>query len=711
MQSINRTDRFFFLCLLAGAFIVRLIYLYESRTNPFFDAPIVDARVFLEQAQHIAAGHLIGSDEPFWQPPLYIYCIAFICWLFPADYFVAIRLFQIVLGVLSCALVYLIALRTFSSPTARLAAIAAALCGTSIYFEGELLAVPLEIALNLFLVYRLLLARATDDKYHWIIAGLLAGLAALTRPNVLLFIAVFVLWQLFAKSNRSQEVRSRLIAPALLLASTALVILPVTIRNYTLEPDPVLISSNGGINFYIGNSGHYDEKVAIHPGMRWEEMAMEPVRLGHKTAAAKSAYFFKRSLAYIAQHPLDYAATLAKKTYLFWSGPELKRNQDIYYARHFSSLLSILLWDHMVSMPFGLVGPLALMGLFFSWQRKDDGITLLRLYAFSYTVSVLLFFAVARYRMPILPIFILFAAEASLALYHRLRQRPFTENIAALSSLAILSVWLNWPAAPNGELDPQLHFDLGEVYLRKSQYDKAEQHAKRALELEPDYNYARHNLAVAYFHQNQYQRCIEQGLRTLRENPHRPDTHLLLGRAFSAIGDLRTARMHLRTALDIDPHDGMTHYYYGRVLYKIGDYANAIIHLQRAVEWTPNDPWIHYELGRALHAQGDAAAALRSYKQAWALKHLPTAANAIGAIYFVAGDYLSAQQFFAYALEQDPNNLEAQINMGLLEIEQGNRAAGLDRLRNAQRQFPQSDAVRNALRAISSSSLPSPTKD
>ena len=78
MLSIDPEERIFFFFLLLSALALRLVYLYEFSANPFFDAPVVDARTFLEQARQIAVGHAPNGDEPFWQPPLYIYFLAFI---------------------------------------------------------------------------------------------------------------------------------------------------------------------------------------------------------------------------------------------------------------------------------------------------------------------------------------------------------------------------------------------------------------------------------------------------------------------------------------------------------------------------------------------------------------------------------------------------------------------------------------------------------
>ena len=93
MFLLLREERLFLLLLCFAALLLRLIYLYH-RTSPFFDAPIVDALTFLEQARQIAGSDWWAGSEPFWQPPLYPYFLALICGLVPEQYFVAIRLAQ-----------------------------------------------------------------------------------------------------------------------------------------------------------------------------------------------------------------------------------------------------------------------------------------------------------------------------------------------------------------------------------------------------------------------------------------------------------------------------------------------------------------------------------------------------------------------------------------------------------------------------------------
>lgn len=669
---MGHRSRLFAGVLLLSALALRLGYIYQHSASPFFDAPVVDARTFLEQARTIAGGDLLGGPEPFWQPPLYIYLLAFVCWLLPGSYFVGIRLLQVLLGALSCLLVYGLARRAFGEQVGRIAGCGAALCGTFLYFEGELLAVPVEVFLNLLLLQLLLRAMERNRRLDWALAGLTAGLAALTRPNVLLFAVLFCAWQLWR--------RRPVAALASFVGCALLVILPVTLRNRAAEPGLVLVSANGGVNFYIGNNADYDRTVALRPGMEWEEMVAEPGRAGHVTAAAKSSFFLRKGLAWIASHPLDYLELLGRKTFHFWSGPEIKRNQDVYYARRHSSILGFLLWDRHLSVPFGLIGPLSLLGLGLSLRLRGDPTALLRLYALSYTASVLLFFPAARYRMPVLPVLIAFAALAAWRLLSSLRGRSWPEAARLGAPLAALLVACNATRAPSTEEDAQLHFDLGEVHLRKGADALSEEHSRRALQLDPGYNYARHNLAVALFHRGRHEESARTARATLAENPRRLETHVLLARVHEALGQPRQAALSLRRALELDPESGMANYEYGRLLHGQGRFAEAADHFRRALPSRPDDFRLHYQLGRALHEAGQAEAAIARYRQALALERRPEALVAIGALHLVEGRTGIAGRHFLEALELDPENPEAHVNLAVIDVQEGRLQAAIERL-------------------------------
>jgi len=695
ISHILREERLFIILLFSAAFLLRLIYIYQSKANPFFDAPIVDAKTFLDQALGIAQGDWLAGREPFWQPPLYPYFLALLCRLFPDHYFIAIRLVQILLDTGSCVLIYLLAKKATTLTAARFASAMAAVYGLFIYFDGELLAVPVEIFLNLLLLYGITIALESQRRRNWLGVGILAGLASITRPNILLFIFFLLLWLIRPKQNPSLlQWGKNLLAKGLPIAiSMSLVILPVTLRNYLLGGDIVFISSNGGVNFYIGNNAHYDSTVAIHPGLHWEKMVLEPVQAGFEEPSARSQYFFQKAFSYAISSPLDYGSLLLKKLWLFWNGPEIKRNQDIYYARRHSSLLSYLIWDYGCAFPFGLIGPLSLLGLALSWKKRVPAISLFRLYALSYMGSVLLFFVTARFRAPTIPILLIFAGLALDELAQRWRHRSY-RSLGLLSAFFLcLCLLLNQSSSPAPEEDAQLYHDLGEVYLRKQAYAQSATHSLRALELEEAYPSAHHNLAVAYFHQKRFREAANHARRSLILQPLNPHAMVVLAQVQIAVGQWPQAENHLQRALKIDASLGSAHYQYGRLRLRQGRYREARPHLSAAARWKSDDFWVHYELAQVHQGLGQPTRALEFFRQAHLLDpQRPEALTAMGAMCLLTRDPDRANTYFARALDLDPENPEALINLGLVAL-------------NARR-FP--EAIQYLQRALKRAADPAP---
>ena len=431
--------------LFSAALLVRVIYLLESRaSSPFYDAPVVDALSYLELARSIAAGDWSGGGAAFWQPPAFPYMLAILVALFGDDVFTALRVAHALLGAASVVLVYRLARRCVAESTALIAASATALYGPLLYFEGELLSVALEVFAYLALILLMLRATERDRWGDWAAAGLVAGLATITRPNVLVFVALAGAMHV---ARQAPPVARRRAAGRLLIAAAGLAIVvgPVTLRNAVIGGEFVLVSANGGVNFHIGNHARQDSMVAIHPGMHWDRLVAEPLAAGYSSAGQRSRYFFERGVASIAHDPLGWVGRLGHKAWQLVQGPEIKRNQDVYYARMHSRLLSVLLWDRWLSFPHGLVAPLALLGLVVSWRRSEPTWALLRLFLAGYAGSVLLFFVTSRYRTPLVPVAMIFVAVAVQYLLSAWRSGGLRQLAPPLALLVAVGVVVNVP--------------------------------------------------------------------------------------------------------------------------------------------------------------------------------------------------------------------------------------------------------------------------
>ncbi len=98
----------------AAALIVRVIYLWQVESVPFFRHPAGDAASYLAWAERIGQGDFWGG-EAFYQALLYPYFLAVIQWFIGPSLF-ALRLVQALMGASSCVFVFVAANRLVSSP-------------------------------------------------------------------------------------------------------------------------------------------------------------------------------------------------------------------------------------------------------------------------------------------------------------------------------------------------------------------------------------------------------------------------------------------------------------------------------------------------------------------------------------------------------------------------------------------------------------------
>src|SRR6266545_6214027 len=97
-------DTVWFLVILAVAFLLRLIYLFQIQSIPLFDHLAGDGRTYDEWGQRIAAGDWLGQGV-FYQAPLYPYFLGVLQIILGHNLWL-VRLIQIALGAISCALIF-----------------------------------------------------------------------------------------------------------------------------------------------------------------------------------------------------------------------------------------------------------------------------------------------------------------------------------------------------------------------------------------------------------------------------------------------------------------------------------------------------------------------------------------------------------------------------------------------------------------------------
>lgn len=483
---------------------LRLAYLVQIRGNPFFDSPIMDEGYHDLWARELAAGDWT-SRLPFFRAPLYPVLLSLAYRLPGGPDFLLIRGGQLVLGAVTPWLVWCLARRLFPARPWMAAAAAAvsALDGMLLYFEADLLLEALLAPLSAGLILLILRAGETGAAARWLGAGLALGLFAVTRPNVLLFAPVlFVLalgWR--GETFRLRALRWR--AGLALTLGTCLWVLPVTAANWRWGGDPVLVASQGGLNFFLGNNPEANGWSATAPSLfrvDWWGGYEDAIRLAEEAEGRSllpsevSDYWYDRAIAWWREHPGPGLAITARKAVLLLSGAEFGNNRDIrLFFREFAPMGLPFLGLLTVLTPLACAGAISLA------RRGDPAGRAVLLYVAVYSVTIILFFVTARYRVPLRPILALLAVEGARVLATSLRERP-VRGAAAVLALAAAAVAVNvnpWIAAY--EPSPaQFYQSVANLHHDNGDLREAVRWEERALAIDPAFPEGNLNLGSMY---------------------------------------------------------------------------------------------------------------------------------------------------------------------------------------------------------------------
>ena len=133
-------------------------------------------------------------------------------------------------GTVSLFLLFLIGRKIFNERVGLIAAAALAIWPAALALTGSLMTETLYVMLELIFVWLCLRAGDRPTWGRFIAAGLCAGLATLTRPNMLLLLPILPLWSLFIFKDDRRVLIKSLAVPVF----AAAVIVPWTVRNYMI---------------------------------------------------------------------------------------------------------------------------------------------------------------------------------------------------------------------------------------------------------------------------------------------------------------------------------------------------------------------------------------------------------------------------------------------------------------------------------------------
>jgi tetratricopeptide (TPR) repeat protein len=623
----------------ALALAARLVYLHVAQGAGLLEGLYLDGKYYADQAGSIRLGHGAGA-HPFLLSPLYPYFLALFTDASGHLDASSVRLVQACFGSASSALAAWTAASICGRRAGWIAGISAAIYAPLIHMDACLLVASLQgffltlaVAL-LVLGDRWALASApspippasdrsgkpepppsgvlasrsgvdTEGRDFrrsrrivpvfasaGIALGVAAGLHAASAAIALAVLAVAWIGTWISRPARSTW-KLELARSAALLAGLAVVIAPIAIRNERASGELVLLSANGGMNFWIGNQSHADGLFHAPPGY---DFANDPVgrALAEHDAGRKlsygeaSSWWTERALADVRADPVRWIGLVAKKLLLFGHSLEIPQlGESFAWARDRAWPLRSPI-DARIVLLLALTAP-----LFVALARGGEALAKLRwpIVALAAHAGIIaLFFVTGRYRAPILPTAVALAAAGVVALLElsfSARARGATIVFASWSTLLALGI--------------------ASYFL----YDSRD----APLFLAPTNAVEERHRGMSLYAQGRFAEAVEAYEQALASSDD-PITRTNLANALKALGRFDEAADQYRRVLSQNPHDGVTWYDYGNLLRTHDkNYRGAAEAYRRAVDERPLMPEAHYNLGLDLLDLGepeDAAAAIES---------------------------------------------------------------------------------------------------
>ena len=247
---------------------------------------------------------------------------------------------QLLTGVLSIYLVYLIGREIHSEKVGICASFLLAFSGIVLFYEMVLLRTSLIIFANCLLCYLLLKiinSKELSNK-NMLGFGVLSGLSYILKPTLIIYSIAGLLVCLFRYKKK--------LAP--LLLGITLSLLPLVYRNYIVSAPLFSVSSVGPITFIASNTPDYSAERGFSPSKKFV-----PIALGNTSGSMSSSIVASLSLF---GSPIEYLKLVLSKAEASLRWFEEPNNVNFYFYKLHTPILGFLPVGFPILFCLGLVG-------------------------------------------------------------------------------------------------------------------------------------------------------------------------------------------------------------------------------------------------------------------------------------------------------------------------------------------------------------------
>ncbi|MGB7323821.1 MAG: tetratricopeptide repeat protein [Rubripirellula sp.] len=546
----------------AVALTLRLMNVWHTASVPSIVQLLGDAAGYFEWGSRIAAGDWYG-DETFYQAPLYPYFIAVLIKIFGVGV-PGLRLVQAILGTIGAVAIGVTGKQWFGDRVGIIAGLMMGMYAPAIYYDGIVQKASLASFLLCVLLATCSLFRtqiqssatkATRSASLSLATGILVGLLILTRENAMLWLPVFPLWIGMLAFAKSKQFASAMVA--FYFVGAAVVLVPVAARNASLGGEWSPTTFQAGPNFYIGNragaSGIYEALVPGHETPVYERTDAQ--RIAEETTGQSltsrevSRFWFAQSYDEISRAPGSWIQLMIQKTFMVINRFEVPDVESLNIFQSYSIGLAVLsFWN------FGTLLPLAALGIV-ATRRRWRELWFFDVLILIMVAAVALFFILGRYRLPLVPLLIPFAAAGIVSALSSVVERKWSQLFFPVAAAAVMGVLANLPVHDEAGLNASSLMNVGVAAGQHGDLPTAIMLLERAVSLNPEFAESQFNLGFAWS---------------------------MAGRPDRAIG-------FLENAVRLEPDFATANFHLAQNLERIGRPQQAIVFYQQTVQLEPNN--------------------------------------------------------------------------------------------------------------------------
>ncbi len=415
----------------------------------------------------------------------------------------------------------------------------------------------------------------TKKIIYIILSSLSLGYACIVKPNFLLMIVFYIFILIFSYKRKA------LLYCAIMLLFISLIILPITVRNYMVTKDIVLISAYGGLVFYAGNK--YDAKpyfeglpistnVSSLYGVIRNYVQEETGK--EMRPSEVSNYYFKKGLRFVINHPFSWIKLAGSKLYLSLGNYEQEAN--------YSYDLEENPYKKFFIMSYGLIIALIFSGIIFL-RKCNIKIALILIPIIVVYLTIAILYMIPRLRSPAIPFLSIIAA---LSIENFLSIDKIKKIIQVIIIIMILYISLFYIKPPyKYNLQANEYIQSGLVYMNMKDYKRAEDYFKKSINIEPTFSKGYACLGLLYKTLDQDQKALENYKLALSINENDAETHNNISSIYFRNNNIEMAEKHLQRAYELNPYNASILYNMAILRLTRNDKTGAMYYYDRAMKY------------------------------------------------------------------------------------------------------------------------------